>query len=143
MPDMSDKVCVRPVCRVKIQKWREQWTESPEPNRSNRCQYGDQQQNYEPRFLHRVLGRRLTSRAQAQPPEGQASNGMMMFKFHVPVKTERAVAVACSELLGVISSLPPCLYASHKCTPNSLALTNQTVSQTTNIINYVSRSRFV
>jgi hypothetical protein len=41
----------------------------------------------------------LTSRAQAQPPEGRASNGMMMFKFHVAVKTEGAVAVACSELL--------------------------------------------
>jgi hypothetical protein len=26
---------------------------------------------------------------------------MMMFKFHVPVKTERAVAVACGELSGV------------------------------------------
>jgi hypothetical protein len=24
---------------------------------------------------------------------------MMMFKFHVPVKTERAVAVACSDLI--------------------------------------------
>jgi len=24
---------------------------------------------------------------------------MMMFKFHIPVKTERAVAVACSDLL--------------------------------------------
>jgi len=26
---------------------------------------------------------------------------MMMFKYHVPVKTERAVAVACSELLDI------------------------------------------
>jgi len=30
---------------------------------------------------------------------GQASNGMMVFKFHIPVKTERAVAVACSALV--------------------------------------------
>jgi hypothetical protein len=30
---------------------------------------------------------------------------MMMFKFHVPVKTERAVAVACSDLLGAAFKL--------------------------------------
>jgi hypothetical protein len=43
---------------------------------------------------------RLTSRAQAQPPGGQAPNAMMMLKFHGLVKTGSAVAVACSALLA-------------------------------------------
>jgi hypothetical protein len=36
---------------------------------------------------------------------------MMMFKFHVPVKTERAVAVACSDWLGhsFMLRVPLCL----------------------------------
>ena len=31
---------------------------------------------------------------------GHASNGIMIIKFHVSVKTEGAVAVSCSDLLG-------------------------------------------
>jgi hypothetical protein len=35
---------------------------------------------------------------------------MMIFKFHVPVKTEGAVAVACSDLLGDMA-IPLCKIA--------------------------------
>ena len=50
----------------------------------------------------------LTSTAQAQPPGGQASNGMMMSKFHFPVKTEGAVAVGASAVLGILDSSWKC-----------------------------------
>jgi hypothetical protein len=60
MPDMSYEVCVGPVCRVNITKHRENWKESPESNRSTRCQCDEQQRNYECGFFHSVLGRRLT-----------------------------------------------------------------------------------
>ena len=42
--------------------------------------------------------------AQAQPPE-TTSDAMMAIKLHVTVKTEPAVAVACSDLLADCASL--------------------------------------
>jgi hypothetical protein len=46
---------------------------------------------------------RLTTQVQPQPPAAGASLGIMMFKFHVSVKTGGAVAVACSDLIGILT----------------------------------------
>src|ERR1039458_9708964 len=47
-----------------------------------------------------VVPRGLTSRPQPQPLAAGLALGMMIFKFHISVKTEGAVAVGCSDLLG-------------------------------------------
>ena len=44
--------------------------------------------------------RHLTSKAQPQPPATRHTLGMMLFKFHLLVETEGAVAGGCSDLLG-------------------------------------------
>ena len=75
-------------------------------------------------IIYLVMSSGLTSKAQPQPPATGPALGMMMFKFHARVKTERAVAVGCSDLLGIVNSSKPLSLATNgnPVTPNPVEM---------------------
>src|SRR5947209_111728 len=84
-------------------KCRNQSSRRKAPTKVRRLSMRHQKEN--PRFLLRVsCGLTSKLRHSRRKPAWPA---MMMFKFHVSVKTEGAAAVACSALLGGRLLLPP------------------------------------
>src|SRR6516225_2040985 len=59
---------------------------------------------------------------------------MMMFKFHVQFKTERAVAVGCSEFVSPLHRPPPSSIGSQGTAPSGSQTTNERRSHAPNEI---------